>query len=370
MTDERVQEGSRTSRWAGARRRLQEATTMDLRSLACMRILTGGVVVWDVLDRARDLTAHYTDAGVLPAETARALVSHFGWFSLHAQSGSFGYQLALAILALVLGLSLAAGLATRIVTPLCWVLCVSVQNRFCLGDYPGDYLLAVLLLTGSFLPWGAWFSVDAWRRQRGGAAPPAPRYRGVSALALLALFVLFLGAAGLSKIAAGGSWRDGTALFLTLSSARYAGGWLEWTLSYPAFLQSIGHAIPWIELALPVLLIWPWRNGAVRTAALAAASAMFTSFSIGLDLGAFPFLAGVAAAGLLPPWFWERLPPALRRKPALTVPAVPAVPAARHAAAPTADAARRRRRRGRAGGTGRRAPGRRCGRLLLPGALP
>ncbi|HSK02560.1 MAG TPA: hypothetical protein VK932_15010 [Kofleriaceae bacterium] len=320
--------GAPMPRWAGARRRFQEATTLDLRSLACMRVLTGGVVVWDVLDRARDLTAHYTDAGVLPVATARALVDHFGWFSLHTLSGSFGYQLALAILTLLLGLALAAGLATRIVTPLCWVLCVSVQNRFCLADYPGDYLLPVLLLTGCFLPWGAWFSADAWRRRRrgGDAGPPAPRYRGVSARALLVLFALFLGTAGLSKITAGGSWLDGSALFLTLSSARYAGGWLEWTLSYPAFLEPISLAIPWIELALPALLVLPWRNGPVRTAAIAGACAMFTSFSVGLDLGAFPFLAGVAAVGLLPPWCWERLLPA-RRRAAAAASAAPAAPA-------------------------------------------
>jgi len=308
---------------------LREISTLDLRSLACLRVLTGGVVVWDVLDRARDLTAHYTDGGILPTETARALAAHFGWFSLHTQSGSFGYQLALAIVTLLLGLALVAGLATRLVTPLCWVLCVSVQNRFCLGDYPGDYLLAVMLLGGSLLPWGALGSADAWRRQRRGAALPAPQYRGPGGHALLLLFVLFLGTAGLSKIAAGGHWLDGSALYLTLSSARYTSGRLDGFLDHPGLLQPISYGIPWLEVALPLLLLSPWRHAAVRTWAIAASCALFVSFSVGLDLSAFPLLSGAIAIGLLPPWFWEQLVPALRRR----ARRAPAPPAAREPAA-------------------------------------
>ena len=57
---------------------LRETFTADLRSLALMRILTGACVAFDVLYRARDLEAHYTDAGVLSTETARALVVYFG----------------------------------------------------------------------------------------------------------------------------------------------------------------------------------------------------------------------------------------------------------------------------------------------------
>ncbi|HEU4404373.1 MAG TPA: hypothetical protein VFS43_03690 [Polyangiaceae bacterium] len=312
----------------GARRRLREVLTTDLRSFACLRALVGVVLACDVVDRMRDLRAHYTDAGVLSAETARALVAHFGWFSLHARSGRFGYQLALAALSLLLALALAAGFRTRAVTPLCWVLCVSAQNRFCLGDYPGDYLLAVLLLTGCFLPWGARFSVDAWRRGRRGAPPPPPHYRGASGFALLALFSLFIATAGLSKIAAGGGWFDGTAIYLTLSSARYSAGWLDRLLGCPALLAPFSYAVPWVELLLPAFLVWPWKNGAVRTAAVAFACAPFASFSAGLDVGAFPFLAASTAVGLLPPWFWERLPSALLGRPAPAAPPGPA-PAAR-----------------------------------------
>src|SRR5690349_14025480 len=38
----------------------------DLRSLALLRIGIGLLVIADLIDRARDLTVHYTDFGLLP----------------------------------------------------------------------------------------------------------------------------------------------------------------------------------------------------------------------------------------------------------------------------------------------------------------
>ncbi|WP_155893967.1 hypothetical protein [Cystobacter fuscus] len=282
-----------------------------MRSLAVVRILTGAGVVFDVLYRARDLEAHYTQAGVISTETARALVEYFGWFSLHTLSGSLAYQIGLSALFLVLGLLLMVGFATRLVTPLCWMLYVSVQNRFFAGDYPGDYVLTLLLLSGICLPWGAWFSVDAWRGR--GRAMPAPRYRGLSAHAFFLLFTVFLCNTGISKFAAGDRWLDGKALYLTLSSIRYTSHWLDWTLEHLTLLEVVTYAVPWIELVSPVVLFFPWKNGGVRTLAVAIICAMFTSFGIGLDLHQLPFLAAVAYLGFLPPWFWDRFLPALSR---------------------------------------------------------
>ena len=292
----------------------QEAFTADLRSLAVMRILTGGSVAFDLLYRMRDLEAHYTDAGVLSTATASALVKHFGWFSLHTLHGSYSYQLALSLLFLVCSLSLLVGFKTRLVTPLCWMLYVSMQNRFFPGDYPGDYVLTMVLLSGSFLPWGSWFSVDA---RLSGQAVPAPRYRGLSARGFFLLFATFFCTTGISKIAAGGHWFDGQALYLTLSAIRYTSHWLDWSLEYLGLLQFITHIVPWLELFSPVLLFFPYQNGIVRTVAVALICTLLSSFGIGLDLHQLPFVAAVAFIGFLPPWFWDKGLPALLRRPFL-----------------------------------------------------
>jgi hypothetical protein len=292
---------------------MRETFTADLRSLAVVRILTGAGLVYDVLYRARDLEAHYTDGGVLSTETARALVKYFGWFSLHTLSGSLAYQVVLSVVFLVLSLLLMVGFGTRVVTPLCWMLYVSVQNRFFPGDYPGDYVLTMLLLSGICLPWGAWFSLDAWRGRRRRELP-APRYRGLSAYAFFLLFTVFLCKTGISKFAAGGRWLDGQALYLTLSAIRYTSHWLDWSLEHLTLLEAVTYVVPWVEVLSPLVLFFPWKNGGVRTMAVAIICAMFTSFGTGLDLHLLPFLAAVAYLGFLPPWFWDTFLPALVRR--------------------------------------------------------
>ncbi|WP_224367333.1 hypothetical protein [Hyalangium versicolor] len=304
---------------------VREVFTADLRSLGLMRILTGVGLLGDIIYRARDLEAHYTDQGLVSLETARALVKHFGWFSLHTLSGSYGYQLVLTTLFFIFALMLTLGFMTRLAAPLCWLLFVSVQNRFFFGDYPGDYILTMLLLSGIFLPWGACFSIDARRRRARGEAAPAPRYRGLSAYALFFLFAIFISKTGLSKIAAGGRWLDGTALFCVLSAVRYSSRWLDWSLEYLGLLKTISYAVPWIETFFPVFFFLPWKNGAVRTAAIAACCVMFAGFQIGLDLHLLPYLAATAYLGWLPPWFWERLLPRLSRRVSWTAAATPEV---------------------------------------------
>ena len=73
--------------------RLKAPFTLDLRSLALLRMGLGGLVVLDVLLRLRDLTTFYTDAGVLPravpiVEAMMALVLADHLLRWKAQCGS------------------------------------------------------------------------------------------------------------------------------------------------------------------------------------------------------------------------------------------------------------------------------------------
>jgi hypothetical protein len=285
------------------RSRFKELFAADLRSLALMRILTGAGLVYDISYRAADLEAHYTDQGVLPAALAHELVREHGWFSIHTLSGSYGYQLLLAGIFLAAALCLTAGAWTRIASVVCWFLFVSVQNRFFLADYPGDYVLTMLLLWGVFLPWGQYASINAWRRQ----TSPPPRHAGLAAYAFFFQFCIFLSKTGISKIAAGGRWDDGTALFFTLDAVRYTSGTLDWALAYPTLLELVTHVVPYAELLSPLLIFWPWQNGVMRTVAVALLCGMFASFGLGLDLHLLPYFAGVAFLGFLPAWFWDVL---------------------------------------------------------------
>jgi hypothetical protein len=58
----------------------------DLRSLATLRIVIAVLVLFDLFNRATDLTAHYTDAGVLPRSVLPQVLSQYS-FSLNVMNG-------------------------------------------------------------------------------------------------------------------------------------------------------------------------------------------------------------------------------------------------------------------------------------------
>ena len=52
---------------------MTELLSLDLRSLAIYRVGLSLVLLYDLLDRSRNLIAHYSDLGVVPAEEAVAV---------------------------------------------------------------------------------------------------------------------------------------------------------------------------------------------------------------------------------------------------------------------------------------------------------
>src|SRR5881394_816094 len=134
---------------------------IDVRSLALFRVLVSAVLLGDLLNRARDLVAHYADAGVLPRDVLIRRWASGGHVSLHLVNGSPAGQALLFSVAVALGLCLRVGFRTRIAAFGPWALLMSLHTRNPLVLYGGDDLLRMLLFWGMFVPLGAAFSVDA-----------------------------------------------------------------------------------------------------------------------------------------------------------------------------------------------------------------
>ena len=64
----------------------QEAFGMDLRTLALFRVLLAGFLILDLCLRGRDLTAHYTDFGIMPRSDLAGTLSGGSW-TVHALNG-------------------------------------------------------------------------------------------------------------------------------------------------------------------------------------------------------------------------------------------------------------------------------------------
>ena len=115
--------------WPGRLRAVTaEVFGIDLRTLALFRIGLGLLLLVDLVLRGRDLTAHYTDVGILPRSALLETLS-VGSFSLHLLNGTFAFQAVLFAIATVFAVMILVGSRTRFAVIASWVLLLSLQNR-------------------------------------------------------------------------------------------------------------------------------------------------------------------------------------------------------------------------------------------------
>jgi hypothetical protein len=277
---------------------------LDLRALAVMRILIGFNLFIDLCVRFSDLKAHYTDQGILPISLARKMfASDFMapelknnpyLFSLHFISGDYAFQLFLFLIMFIASLLLIVGYKTKWITPLVWLLVLSLHNRNILGFYPGDYLLRMVLLFGIFLPWGRYYSFD-WIKSR---EDKAYIFGGSIAFCFLIFVALFFIMAGLSKT--GESWGDGTAIHYMLIRHRLKTGYGDFLIHYPLLLSALSYFTLWFEKLAPLFIFIGWKNGLIRTFTLVSLGLMLASFGFFLNIHLLPFIGISMCVGALP----------------------------------------------------------------------
>ena len=84
---------------AGMKNKSLEWFSLDYRSLAILRIGMGAIILLDLIQRAEDLRAFYSDEGVLPRAQFLQLWNNQWWISLHMASGLWQFQAILFIIA-------------------------------------------------------------------------------------------------------------------------------------------------------------------------------------------------------------------------------------------------------------------------------
>ncbi len=268
-----------------------------------MRIAFALVVIADLVIRASDLRAHYTDAGLWPVNVMK-LGWKPGYWSIHSLSASTGWVAVLFILHAVAAVSLLLGFCTRISSFVLFILYISLHNRNIFINQAGDDLLRLVLMWGIFLPWGNYFSLDA----KHGRILNGSFFAGTGYLLLIASVYLFS-----ALLKSSPEWHsDGSALYFALSLEQLRLPVGDWIYQYPGFLRVMTWVIYFTELLIPLLIVVPSRNGKLRI--ISFFLILFLHISIGLTLyvGLF-FLIGISSAlGLLPKQSMDRLCRALK----------------------------------------------------------
>ena len=253
----------------------------------------------DTILRARDLVAHYTDAGVLPRDLL--IAGGDTTFSLLMTDGGWLITGLLFLLNAVAATCLALGVRTRLSTFVCWLLLISIQGRNPMLNSGGDVLLRLLLFWGFFLPWGRVWSFD-------GKAEPyhgSESFRSVAGWAyLLQIVQVYLFAALLKT---GNAWRDGTAIYYALNVEHFSTPIGRWALQFPDYLEPLTFGVYYYELLVGLLFILPVCHGFFRTLGVFSLLFFHAVIALHMNIGMFSPIAMIASVGLLPTWFWDKL---------------------------------------------------------------
>lgn len=276
----------------------------DLRSLAATRIAVASIILLDLWLRARDLTAHYTDDGVLPRDAFLERYQDSWRASLHLLNGRFEVQAALFAIAACFALALLVGYRTRLVTAASFLLLVSLQARNPLIINGGDELLVIVLLWGNFVPWGARFSLDAAMPS---TSAPVSRVFSIGTVALLLQMPIVYFFTALLKD--GPEWRqDFTAVAYSVRAGEYTTVLGRLLAELPVdLLKALCVGVIALEFVGPLLLLSPFRTTLLRSIGLLSFAALQLGFGTALVVGLFPLVSTAALLPLVPGELWDRV---------------------------------------------------------------
>jgi hypothetical protein len=290
------------------RGKLAELFGADVRSLAAFRVAVGLILLLDLWGRGRELTAFYTDAGILPRDAWIELVQARGdtspFWSLQLLSGEAWAQGVLLLINALAATCLLIGYRTRLATIACAVLLYSLQIRNPLINDGGDSLLMCLLFWSIFVPLGAAASVD--RLVRGVAGPARRQVASLGTTALLlqmGLMYWFSAALKSDPI-----WHtEGSAVYYVMQADLFATRLGIWLRDFPVVMTALTFATWWLEWLGPAVAFSPFWTARLRMAAVLA----FWTFHLGLvatmELGLFPWICMAGWLPFVPGTVWDAL---------------------------------------------------------------
>ena len=307
---------------------IRRVFSLDFRSIAIFRIMLALLLLADLLLRSLDISAFYTDQGVLSRQHWLKLTNHWQW-SLHAASGELWWQVVLFGVAGICALALLVGYRTRFAAIASFVLLASLLNRNGLVLQGGDDLLVVMSFWSLFLPLAARYSVDsalqpAFRdhpnayasRIQTGSAPDSESghdeqllqeqpYFSVATIAIVFQVLYLYIFTAIMKT--GDAWIVRfDAAYYAVSLQHYATPIGAWISQFPQMLKAATFFVLSVEFIGPLMVLcpffWPW----VRVSGLLLLGSLHAAFLLMLHIGLFPLIDFMALSLLIPGALWVK----------------------------------------------------------------
>lgn len=277
---------------------------LDLRSLAVFRIFLGVILILDCINRLSDLTAHYSDLGVLPRAFFFSKFNRDVYYSIHFINGTPEFQFILFALGVFLSLLLILGYRTRLVLFLLWIWNVSLQTRNPGILQGGDAELRLLLFWGLFLPLSQRFSIDSALRPDSEHLKQKHITSIASFAYLIQISLIYICAA---LIKTGKDWREtGTAIYYALHIDMLSTHFGKWMLNLGDLLKPMSFGVWYFELLGMFIFFIPGLQRYLRPIGVLAFMALHFGFFLTLRIGLFPWIAMLAFVPFIPGFIWDR----------------------------------------------------------------
>lgn len=286
---------------------LSNLFTFDLRSLSLMRIAVALTLLVDLVVRAGNFKAHYSNQGVLPLEALFRFAWNEHFFSFYTLSGSALLQGIVVLLNLICIFFLLIGYRTKLFSILCWLFLLSIHNRNPLIQQGGDDLLRLILFWGIFLPWGHCYSFDSEKKEENSGFS-CVSYAGFAYM-LQVGYVYFFSAILKSSV----EWTsEYSALYYALSLDQMILPLGRLIYPYENVLMVITMIVYYIELLIPLLLLIPLFTRQLRNTFILVICLLHIGISLCLNVGLFPLIGIVSLIGLLDGSFSQRIADSFR----------------------------------------------------------
>lgn len=272
-------------------------------TLALLRIAFGALMVAWTLSLFPDLTALYSEVGVVPEQPRwQTPITLLAWWD-----SPIGVAVLWAVM-LSASVCLALGYQTRLAAIVVFVALLSFERRNPDALNGGDVLLRLVAFYFILAPAGAALSIDRWRA--GGTPWDFPR-RAPWALRLIQLQLSFMYLASVFWKLQGEEWVDGTAFGYIARLTDLQRLVVPDFLSDQLILVNLAtYGTLAVEFALAVL-VW---NRRARPWVLVAGVALHLGIEITMTLGFFSMVVFVTYLAFVPPDTAERWVGVARRR--------------------------------------------------------
>jgi hypothetical protein len=290
-------------------------------SMAFFRIAIASTVLVDIGNRIIDLSAHYSDLGVLPHSILLSRHWNEYYFSFHLISGHAFWQMTLMFVAAIVAGLMAIGYKTQLMTALSWLLLISLHNKNPLVLQGGDVFLRAVLFWAMFLPIGMKLSVDSYIPSHLTNNPTVTNsltfkrkwFHLIPELCMMLQISHVYFFAGITKWFEP-SWQAGEGLFYALHTDQFTTRLALWLQTLDLPLKTANDFVIYAETCVPLFMFMPFKNAWFRLVTAFSLWGIHLGIALLLNVGLFSIIGMAASLIIVPDMFWHNIPARLYKR--------------------------------------------------------